>query len=292
MNCSQAKQIRIEDFLKSINVQPDKSRKAGTVIMYKSPFRNEKIASFEVNTGKNVWFDHGTGIGGNILDLVMKLKQTDLKGSLEFLSSGYFTPFSFYKQKTTASISRHKLEIISIKPITEPYLIKYLAERKISLRLANIYLKEITYKNWNSKINGYKIYRALGFKNDHNGYELRNKYFKGCTSKQYTTVSGINNKRLNIFEGFFDFLSAMVLSKTPQLKFDTLILNSTSVKQKTLQIIGKYEKLNLFMDNDQAGIETVSFYRKNHKSIQDLSVSLYPYHKDLNQYLITKNNNK
>ncbi len=289
MNCTQAKQIKIEDFLKSINIQPERTRKAGTALMYKSPFRNEKTASFEVNTGNNVWYDHGTGTGGNILDLVMKIKQTDLKGSLEFLSSGQPVPFSFYKQKPPASISRPKIEIINIKPISHPALIQYLKSRRISLLLANIYLKQIVYKIWNEKLKDYKIYLALGFRNDNGGYELRNKYFKGCTSKYFTTIPGETSNRLNIFEGFFDFLSALELSKTNKLRFDSLVLNSIALKEKTVTLAGRYEKLNLFLDNDSSGIETVNFYRKNHKNVSDFSGPIYPFpFKDLNEYLISQ----
>lgn len=47
-----------------------------------------------------------------------------------------------------------------------------------------------------------KIYRAVGFKNNAGGYELRNEYFKGSSAPKY--VSYIDNKANNIsvFEGF------------------------------------------------------------------------------------------
>jgi len=290
MNCSQAKQIKIEDFLKSINIHLDKTRRAGTVLLYKAPYRNEITASFEVNTVKNIWYDHGTGTGGNILDLVMEIKQTDVPGALEYLASKNFEPSSFYKQKEPARVIQDKkIEIIKIKPIIDPALIGYIKERKISFSIASCYLKEIIYKIWNSKINDYKIYRALGFENDRSGWELRNKYFKGCTSKHYTTLPGITNDQLNIFEGFFDFLSSLELSKTHKLKFDSLILNSIALKGKTLNLISEYKKLNLFLDNDHSGIEAVNFYQKNHKNVKDFSVNLYPYpYKDLNEYLVKK----
>jgi len=293
MNCTQAKQIKIEGFLRSINIHPDKSRRAGTSLFFIAPYRNEKNASLEVNTVKNIWYDHGTGTGGNILDLVMKIKQTDVPGALEYLASKNFEPFSFYQQKEPAKVIQDKkIEIIKIKLIIDPALIGYIKERKISFSIASRYLKEIIYKNWNSKINDYKIYRALGFKNDQLGWELRNKYFKGCTSKHYTTIPGIKNEQLNIFEGFFDFLSALELSNTHKLKFDSLILNSIALKGKTLSLAGKYEILNLFMDNDPSGIEAVNFYQKNHKNVKDFSVILYPHpYKDLNDFLNKKREN-
>ena len=288
MNCNQAKQLKIEDYLKSINVHPDRSRKSGRVLMYKAPYRNETSASFEVETVKNLWYDHGSGEGGTIIDLVMILNQTDFKGTLEYLESGNFSPSSFYQQKTQVRVVQdRKMEIIKIKPLIHPALLHYLNEREISLSLANLYLKEIIYKNWNSKINDYQIFRALGFKNNKGGFELRNKYFKGCTSKDITVIQGRSNDQLNIFEGFFDFLSAMELYRTNKLRFDSLILNSVALKEKTLSHIRNYHKLNLFLDNDPAGVEAVKYFKNNHKNVKDYSVILYPdTYKDLNEYLI------
>lgn len=286
MNCTQAKQIKIEEFLNSKNIIPVNTRMDGMVLIYKSPYRNETKGSFEVNTNKNVWYDHGTGNGGNILDLVMKMENTDLSGSLELLASKNINPFSFYQQER---LMQHKTtEIISIKQLADPYLLKYANDRKISSSIAIKYLSEITYKIWISKKNEYKIYRSLGFKNNAGGYELRNKYFQGCTSKYFTTIHGKSNNQLNIFEGFFDLLSAVTLSKSNRLKFDSLILNSVTLKEKTKDIINNYDKLNLFLDNDKAGVETVNYFDTIHNNTLDYSKIVYPKHNDLNDYLKNK----
>ncbi len=48
----------------------------------------------------------------------------------------------------------------------------------------------------------------MGFKNNFGGFELRNKYFKGSSSpKEITLISNNSPDRLNVFEGFMDFLS-------------------------------------------------------------------------------------
>ncbi len=290
MNFAQAKQIRIEDFLKFKGIDPDRTRGAGRVLLYKSPYRNENTASLEVNTEKNLWYDHGDGNGGNIIDLVMKIEHTGATGALTHL--GNINPniksFSFYQQKPIPSTPQNnKIEVVNVKPINSFALIQYLRKRKISYNLANRYLKEIIFRTWSYRLNDYKTYFSLGFKNDLGGYELRSSIFQGCTSKHLTLISGEDHKQLNIFEGFFDFLSAIELSKTQTLKFDSLILNSIAMKEKALDIICKYEKINLFMDNDPAGKEAASFFKKHHKAVKDFSMILYPLpYKDLNDYLM------
>ncbi len=75
MNIVQAKQIQLEDFLAKLGYQPTKKDKNS--LWYYSPFRKESTPSFNVNIHKRVWYDHGLGKGGNIIDLAMELYQSD-----------------------------------------------------------------------------------------------------------------------------------------------------------------------------------------------------------------------
>jgi DNA primase (bacterial type) len=66
MNCEEAKKIDIVEYISSLGFFPKKIR--GNDYWFLSPFRNEKEASFKVNKKFNVWFDHGLGKGGNLVD--------------------------------------------------------------------------------------------------------------------------------------------------------------------------------------------------------------------------------
>lgn len=68
MNIKEIKQIKLQDFLASMGCKPVKQY--GVNLMYLSPLRTEKHASFKVNTEINQWYDFGIGRGGNIIDLV------------------------------------------------------------------------------------------------------------------------------------------------------------------------------------------------------------------------------
>lgn len=39
-----------------------------------SPFRDEKVGSFKIDTWRNVWYDHGEGCGGSVFTLAQRLK--------------------------------------------------------------------------------------------------------------------------------------------------------------------------------------------------------------------------
>lgn len=74
MNIEQAKQIRLEDFLRSLGYTP--VRRRGTNIWYYSPLREERTPSFKVNTDLNLWYDYGKGMGGSIIELMMEIHHT------------------------------------------------------------------------------------------------------------------------------------------------------------------------------------------------------------------------
>lgn len=75
MNIQEVKNIRIADYLQSLGYTPEKQQ--GNSLWYKSPLREEKDASFKVNTELNRWYDFGLGKGGNIIALAEELYATD-----------------------------------------------------------------------------------------------------------------------------------------------------------------------------------------------------------------------
>ncbi|NOQ32521.1 MAG: DNA primase [Helicobacteraceae bacterium] len=276
MNSSQAKKIKIIAYL---NIVTDKKE-----IMIKSPFNpNEKTASFKIETSKNIWYDHSQGIGGNILDLVMGLNNCNLSKCLELLSNSNFSfsPANIFTPVVVEKIE-NLTEIKKIQKLQNLALIDYLKKRKIFNNYD--YLQEIYYTQKD------KSYFALAFENDSNGYEVRNAYFKGCiSSKDITTIKGIGNQELSIFEGFLDFLSALEFYDLYKFKSDVIILNSVSNSKKIEELIysDKYNKIYLFLDNDKAGDDVKRyFYDLNDRCI-DCS-KIYENYKDFNEFLVSK----
>ena len=64
MNCEQANQIDLVDYLFSIGFSPNKI--SAENYWFLSPLRDERTASFKVNKTKNIWYDHGIGKGGKL----------------------------------------------------------------------------------------------------------------------------------------------------------------------------------------------------------------------------------
>ena len=276
MNCNQAKQLIIKDFLYSSGHKPAKIY--GNYLWYHAPYRKDENPSFKVDTYKNQWYDVSLGTGGNIIDLVMLMYNVPLKTALDILQGTKFQSFSFQSEQENF----HKIQVQEIKPIQHKALIQYLTQRKINIDLARLYVVEAIY-NVNDT-----PYFGLAFENDKHGYELRNKYFKGCASPKWITTIQRNSKNLNVFEGFFDFLSALQFNKTNRPANTTVILNSTANKNQLFPLIPKFNTIYLYLDNDRDGKKLASQIMDMHHAVTNQATAIYPNHKDFNEFVVNQ----
>ena len=280
INCETARNFSVEKALEKLGHFPKKTTEKEAWFL--SPFRSETQASFKVSKTKNRWYDHGEGIGGNVIDLVCKILKCSIKDTLMFLSDSI--PINIIEQQhqcdTTAIniITDANIEIIKVQDVTHPALIQYLNSRGISLTIANTYCKEVWYQYKASE------FFAIGLKNNKGGWELRNKIFKNSSSpKSYTYIQN-NNKQLIILEGMFDLLSLAILDGNLVETSDILVLNSISFINDIEKHISKYALIHLYLDNDIPGQKAAQNLINKYKVSIDKSSS-YKNYKDLNDLL-------
>ncbi len=253
-NISDLKSIAIADYLRSYG--HDVAGRRNIVAFW----RGDHNASVSIDPNKNVWYDHGTGEGGSILDLVMRIEGCDFSEACRKLES-----FSFHRSYTPiARIDEPResgIVIDDVKELQHPALLQYLDERCIPVEIARKYCKQVHYHLRHTPS---KRYFAIGFPNDKGGWELRNKIVKNATNKDTTYIQNYGSV-LIVFEGFMDFLSFLampegVLPSTP--KADYLILNSVANSDKAValhhaieeKVEGKpFYKVCYACDNDLAG---------------------------------------
>ena len=70
MNIEQANAIPLSAVLQKLGAAP--TRQNNHDVWYRSPFRKERTASFHIHTKRNVWYDHGEGKGGKVVDFVCR----------------------------------------------------------------------------------------------------------------------------------------------------------------------------------------------------------------------------
>lgn len=276
---SDAKKIPITEYLSSIGVEPAKIR--GNNYWYYSPLRNERDPSFKVNNKLNLWYDHGSGEGGTIIDLGAKLNSCSASEFVQKLSFDSLDLHNVSFQRPDSTNPENKLSIISVDELRSQDLINYLRGRSIDEDVAYRYCKEVSFEI------AEKIYRAVGFKNKSGGYELRNNWFKGSSTPKDVSFIDNDSGKLYVVEGFIDFLSIEQLkSRTPAFGSDSnfLILNSLSFINRSHPLIKSHESF-LFLDNDQAGMSAKNSLHQHHIPFMDCS-GFYASYKDVNEYLV------
>ena len=134
-----------------------------------------------------------------------------------------------------------------------------------------------------------KNYFGIGFKNDSGGYEIRNAFSKICLGKKDITSIKSGSNSMQIFEGFFDYLSFKnvenYLEKEPS---DYIILNSASMIHKIRNDIANYKNIELYFDNDDAGTRAAEMIKSINQNAEDCRL-LYSDCKDLNDWLVHEN---
>ena len=159
-------------------------------------------------------------------------------------------------------------------------LLGYLVERGINAHVAIPNCEEVRYR-----VRG-KRYYAIGFRNEAGGLELRNRFFKGCIPPKDISLKRNGSDVCSVFEGFMDYLSAMQMGI---IASDWLVLNSVSNVEKAVKVLPGYERIECFLDNDEAGRRT---FQRLHDCFGERVIdrsSLYADHKDLNEFLLPKN---
>ena len=283
MNIGQIKKIKLQEFLATIDCKPVKQY--GVNLMYLSPLRTEKHASFKVNTELNLWYDFGIGRGGNIIDLAELLyNSSDVSYLIHQIERNAPSSVSVSLPTAKPNTPQNSFENLQVLSITHPALIKYLGERCIDIEIARTVCKELHFDTRG------KHYFGIGFPNIAGGYEIRNPFFKGgITPKDISLFHNEESKQsCFVFEGFIDFLSFMMLQRKENdglKRQDYLVLNSVSNIQKALEPLSHYENVQCFLDNDEAGRNAYLRLSKEFGNLVTDASTLYSGFKDLNEYL-------
>ena len=280
-----------------------------------SPFRSESTPSFHVSPNGRAWTDHGSGEGGGIFDLIMKLEPTSDRSEAQRICTaierGERPVQIAHINRAIAKESAEGFIVRSDKPLVESrrYLVDYAVGRGIDASVLCRFCREVCVSpsNYPDIRNTY-----IGFRNSAGTWVLRSdhaKYGKRSTGC-YPTYIASNGETLptseavssspvvHVFEGFFDFLSYMTMAvesgiaKTPSLSpgEDICVLNSVSNVATARDFILSHGKVILYLDNDDAGRKTSEFIRTEARESSGCPVvedraSYYSDCNDLNDYL-------
>ena len=280
LSIEEARQTDMVEYLSKLGHEPAKIRNFD--YWYLSPLREEKNPSFKVNRKLNRWYDHGLGKGGNIIDFAILYNNCTVGEFLHQLNGNFSfqKPLALHSGEQGKRNVESKINILQEKALSSFSLLRYLQLRRIPIKLAENYCREVKYE-----LNG-KEYFGIGFKNNSGGYEIRNPYFKASSSPKDITMLNNGAKEITVFEGFIDFLSFMAIPKNQsQIQTDFMILNSAAFFEKARPIMEQHDTIRLYLDRDKTG-QNCSHYALSLSNKYKDDSNLYQGHKDINDWLV------
>ena len=286
MESKEANKILLKEILSKYNRVPEKCY--GAYDMYKSPFRDEKAASFKVNKNTNKWADLGDGSYGGVVDLVMKLECCCFLDAMKKIEEREFKVSPIFRaevrrEKQEKEAKDSKFRLLKNAPLENKILLDYVKGRGIDSEIAQKYCQEIYYKIGEDGKNCF----AVAFENQNKGLEYRNAVFKGCFSNKDISFFDRGGSECAVFEGFFDMLSYLQIVRNSPAKttVNLLVLNSVAMIHKAADIIGQHEKISSFLDNDVPGRKAFEIVKTMNGNVDDVSGRVFPKLNDLNEYL-------
>lgn len=284
-------EISLSILLSALGHQPVK-RSAGELFYHSMIRDGDSKPSFCVNDKQSLWFDHGLGIGGNIIDFA-KQYWPDLTFNelLHKINGVVNSPFQFSRalgdfrvvEQNLDSQSSH-YEIINIHPLGGSQRISaYLKQREV-LGVAATYLKEVHYTILNES-GDKRNYCAAGWANENGGWEVRNASFKGCLGKKGMSFLPGTNSKLAVFEGFLDFLSWK--KDNPTDLGSILVMNSVAYLNAAIDRSRNYSAVEIFFDHDNAGLKATAAFLENIKHARN-GAEIYMGFNDYNEMLMSR----
>jgi hypothetical protein len=226
---------------------------------YRSPSRIEKTPSFKLTRDAYGWYDHGTGEGGNILDLAFrlhaglplagKLDGQHVKEALTFIeqvmgSSGSSSPP--VQRMPVLTPEPHAFTLVKHTPfalygrgssLTPAAL--YLGTRGVNAERVAPYLEDITFVGSDEK----KRY-GFGLPNVSGGYEIRRygDWAKRSVGTKDVTIFKAERAMApwHTFYSLVDFCTFITVDKPPIGAYNYLIINSDSLVDKAIAYLADW----------------------------------------------------
>ncbi|TFF37032.1 toprim domain-containing protein [Mucilaginibacter psychrotolerans] len=238
------------DLLSRLGYQPVPKR--GREKMYVSMLRKDDTnPSFSVNDELGVWFDHGSGKGGNIIDFGLaywkNLGFSDVVKKIQEVCSIEPTETRQLRPRKPVKV---QYVVERVKPLgVHPAITDYLKSRGV-FDVAKFYLSEVYYYIEDENETR-KHYFAAGWLNENNTWEVRNKYFKGAMGHKGITFVPGHPKKAALFEGFMNFLSWRI--ENPEADHSIIVLNTLTLLQQGIKKAKAFSSLDIYFDRDKGG---------------------------------------
>lgn len=302
MNIEQAKALSIDELLLKLNRLPTKQTSKGC--WYRSPFRDERTASFHTSRDGRAWYDFGEGVGGNIIDLALRLTNgTQVSEALAYIQHltgqiGYNVPsarltlpplkqYAYVTERATPFQVRDQRGHYTANAA-------YLkTQRGIDPDAFAPYLHDVVYKD----TAGRKQY-GFGMRNYANGFDVRRSGDFAKTSvgpKSFTHFPAASEPETAPWKAFYGmmdfgtFLTIRRIKREPVDPFHYLIIHGDAVADQAARYVETLEMSSMehydHVDVDASGFKAMLKVMKGAEPASGISLSnSYAGFKDINAW--------
>ena len=128
------------------SAKPEPTGRDSKGLWFYAPYRSERKPLFHVNPNKNIWFDFGSGTGGDIFTLAGEMSgETNFLRQADFIAVKMQLPVE-KPYKPTPFIEEPTFANLEISTLKAPALLKYLADRGIPNEIARQYCVQVDYE--------------------------------------------------------------------------------------------------------------------------------------------------
>jgi hypothetical protein len=278
----------LADLLYRLGFEP--AKRIGKELAYLSMLNDaDTIPSFFLNDKQGTWYDFSERKGGNIIDFAIQywpgLSFPEVLEKIVTASGGVIS--ANYKRQPVAD-KEPNYEILDIKDLgSNAAIMDYLESRGVA-SVADGRLKEIYYyvEDEYKKRNNFF---AAGWQNETGAWEIRSTTdFKGCLGHKAISFIPNSEKRLSVFEGFFNYLSWLTENKFAA--DSVLVLNSLSLLQAGIVKSQDFRDIALYFDNDPSGRQATLDFQAAIPWATDHS-GIYKNYNDYNDLIVAEQTN-
>jgi len=275
------KEISIIEIIRKLGFMP---KKEGGIYSLISPWRKENNASLKLFPSSNKWWDFGEGEGGDIIDFVKKLYGLDTKQAIKKISENLTEKFDVKNTTIITEITeiqkrkakKEKRDIKEIYTLMSQRNNKPLLKRWFqSNHLPTLELDLLDFLCFKDKNGDYFIVTPLPYLASLRGLEMRGidfspngeiiplikdgKKVRKTLGEKSPWVVFQETKECLVTESILDALSGMAISKR---KISVVSLNGAGNWKKGLELILKFRRAYLALDNDLPGQEAQAKLKK------------------------------
>ena len=243
---------------------------------------------FAVNQEHNIWYDHHTGKGGNIIDFAMTYWKVTFREALKKLNE-HFERCQLPEYGRLQCRRRHAQKLPHYRlqhtsPLGSNADIKAYLESKCIWEVSQTNLSEVYYYVQDEK-NNIKPFYAAGLQNELGHWQVSSPNFNGCLGHKAISFIAKSETKVSVFQDTISYLSWQ--TDNQNRKDSILVLHSDDLLISAIRKIKDFAEISVLFNRDDTGrLQTAELIQALPQATDRSAV--YEGHTSYNEWLVKR----